>query len=463
MAKSVAEGSKAGLDMLHGPLLGKIFMFALPLIAAGVLQQSFNAVDVAVVGRFAGSHALAAVGSNGPVISLIVNLFVGLSVGVNVVIANYVGSRNDSGVRAAVATSAVLALASGLVMLVAGLAVAGPILRALDTPEEVLPLAETYLRLYALGMPFMMIYNFGSAILRSVGDTRRPFYSLVAAGIVNVGLNFFFVLGLGMNVDGVAIATVISNAVNAAVIVLILVKEKSAVRLDLRAMRMAAKELRKIVAIGLPAGLQGMVFSVSNVFVLSAINSFGAACSAGSAVAVNFEFYCYFVISAFAQAAVAFTSQNYGAGNIERCRRIFRISLFWGTVVSAVCNLLMAWRHEAFIGLFTDDPSVAAYAATRMSWALAFQFIATSYEVSGACMRGIGYSATPMVLTVFGTCFVRLAWVFALPHLPWAGFRELIMIYPVTWIITGIMVTTAYFIVRRKAFALVSPPAAGRA
>lgn len=291
------------VDMLSGPLAMPMLAFALPLIASGVLQQSFNSVDVAVVGRFAGSDALAAVGSNGPVIGLLINMFIGLSVGVNVVIANYIGQRNSRGVRAAVSASAVLAVVSGVLMLAVSQLVARPILEALDTPESCLDQAVLYLRIYAVGMPFMIVYNFGSAVLRSVGDTRRPFYSLVASGIVNVCLNLVFVIGFGMGVDGVAWATVISNVVNAAIITMLLVREKGDIRLDFSSIRPHGSQLRKICAVGIPAGLQSTVFSISNVFILSAINGFGATAAAGSAAAINYEMYCYFVINAFGHAS----------------------------------------------------------------------------------------------------------------------------------------------------------------
>ncbi len=311
--------------MLRGPLARPMLLFSLPLIASGILQQSFNSVDVAVVGRFAGSQALAAVGSNGPVISLLVNMFIGLAVGVNVVIANYIGRNNSRGVGAAVTASAQLALIGGIALFALAMMASRPILEVLNTPADVLDQAVLYLRIYSAGMPFMVIYNFGAAILRSIGDTQRPFYSLVAAGIVNVGLNFLFVAGMGMDVDGVAWATVISNIVNAAIITGILIREQGDIHLDLRAVfgsRPDGSQLRKIAGIGVPAGLQGTVFAFSNVFILSAINTFGSAGAAGSATAINFEVYCYFVLNAFGQTAVAFTSQNYGAGRLDRCRHI---------------------------------------------------------------------------------------------------------------------------------------------
>ena len=443
------------IDMLHGGIFRKMLLFALPLIASGILQQSFNSVDIAVVGQFDSSQALAAVGSNGLVISLIINLFIGISVGANVVIAHYIGQKDEKGIRNAISTTAVIAVASGIFLLAVGLLIAKPILEALDTPEDVIDLAVLYLRIFSIGMPFMMIYNFGSAILRSTGDTKRPFYSLVIAGFVNVGLNFLLVIVFDMSVAGVAIATVISNLVNAAIIVYFLTHEQGIFRLDLRKLSVSRAELRKILKIGVPAGLQGMVFSISNVFVLATINSFGSAAVAGSSSALNYEYYCYFVISAFAQAAVAFTSQNYGAGQIERCKSIFRQSMLLSIAGCAFFNVLIVWQKDFFIGFFTSEPEIIRYAALRMEYVLLFQFIASSYEISGAALRGIGYSMTPTVLTIFGTCLLRLVWIFAVVPLS-RSYETLLTIYPISWVITGIAVYTAYILIRRKAFALQS-------
>lgn len=438
--------------MLNGPLGLRMVLFALPLIASGVLQQSFNSVDVAVVGRFAGSRALAAVGSNGPVISLLINLFLGLSVGVNVVIANYIGQKNRAGVRAAVATSAILAVASGVAMLVLSQIIARPLLTLLDTPAEVLDDAVVYLRLIGVGMPFMMIYNFGAAILRSVGDTRRPFYSLIVAGCVNVALNLVFVVGFEMGVAGVALGTVFSNVVNALIITVILLRERSDVRLEPKAIRLSWLQIRKICGIGLPASLQASVFAVSNVFILSAINTFGPGGAAGSAAAINFELYCYFVINAFGQTAVAFISQNYGAGQLQRCRRAFRLSLVMSTASAAVLNLLMAWQADMCLSVFSTDPEVLFFGAQRMVTALAFQWVACYYEMAGSAMRGLGHSMAPALITIFGTCVLRLFWVWTFP-VGTAEFSQLMLVYPVSWVLTDALMFLAYRRVERKLFA----------
>lgn len=445
--------------MLSGPLLSRMLLFALPLIASGVLQQSFNSVDVAVVGHFSGRHALAAVGSTGPVIGLLINLFLGISVGVNVVIANFIGQGNSSGVRRAVSASAILALVCGVLMLIIGESMARPVLELTGTPEEVLDSAVSYMRIFVLGLPFLVIYNFGSAILRSVGDTRRPFYGLIAAGIVNVILNLVFVIGLGMGVEGVAWGTVISNIVNAGIIFTILVREKSDIRLDIRQIRREPEQMKKIAAIGVPAGLQGAVFALSNTFILSSINSFGADATAGSAAAINYEFYCYFPIAAIGQTAVAFISQNYGAGNVERIRRVFRLSFMLAFVISLVLNVTVAWKANFFLSVFTSDPAVLVYADVRIWTVLLFQFIASYYEIAGSAMRGLGYSMTPTLIVICGTCVLRLLWVFLFPYLG-GDFRELLAVYPVSWLLTDICMFIAYRRVSRRAFAKATVPAA---
>ena len=447
-----ASRSGSTIDMLgEGALTSKIIRFALPLMASGVVQQSFNSVDVAVVGKFVGAGALAAVGANMPVVSLIINLFVGISVGANVVIANYIGQRDGAGVRRAVATSMMLALLSGVLLLAVGLFVARPVLTALGTPDEVMADAALYLRLLALGFPALMVYNFASAVLRSVGDTRRPFYWLVIGGLINVVLNLVMVLCFGLGVEGVAIATAVSNMVSAAGVVAILLRERSDLHLDVHALRLHRGELGKILRIGVPTGIQGMVFALSNSFIQSGINAFGRDAMAGSAAALNFEMYCYYVISSFAQAAVAFISQNYGAGQISRCRQIFARCMALSVVACFALNVIIfVWRYD-FISLFTGQPEAMHFAALRVENVLISQFLACSYEVSGASMRAIGYPMTPTILIIFGTCLLRVGWVLTgVAH----DFATLMAIYPITWVVTGTAVVTAWVVVSRKVLKL---------
>lgn len=447
---------KQNMNMLSGPLLKPMVLFALPLIATGVLQQSFNSVDVAVLGRFVGSHALAAVGSTGPVVGLIVNLFVGLAVGVNVVIANYIGQGNREGVRKAVGASGILAIASGLLMLALGEIICRPLLELLGTPELVIDDAETYMRIFVCGLPPMMIYNFSAAILRSVGDTRTPFFSLVAAGILNVLLNLLFVIVFHMGVAGVALATVISNCLNALILVIVLSRRDGDIHLDIRKLRPNRTQMKKIINIGLPAGLQGAVFAMSNALILSSINSFGANATAGSAAAINYEFYCYFIISAFAQTAVAFISQNYGAGNYDRIRRIFRLALILGFGTGFVLNMLIAWQKDFFLEVFTDDAAALVYGRTRILCVLMFQFIATYYEVAASAMRGMGRSMTPTVIVICGTCVLRVLWVLIYPVFG-GEFRQLMLVYPASWILTDIMMWLAYRRVAKKVMPVAVP------
>ena len=439
------------IDMLHGPLLGKILLFALPLAASSILQQLFNSADVAVAGRFAGYQAQAAVGVNSPVINLLINLFVGLSVGGNVVIANFIGQRKDKEIQDAVHTVITLALISGAFLLCLGQVAARPILTVMGTPEDVLDLSVLYLRIYFLGMPFIMVYNFGSAILRSVGDTRRPLYCLTLAGVINVCLNLLFVIVFHRSADGVAIATVNSNGVSAGLVIFFLLREEEEIRLYPKKLRMNKDILGRVVRIGVPAGIQGMVFSLSNVCIQSAINSFGSDAMAGSAAAQNFESFTFFVTNSFNQATVTFVSQNYGAHQFDRCKKILRLSLAAGFLCTgAMCAMFVLGRNT-FIRLFTIEPAVIDYALIRMTHIATFSWLAVSYEVTGAALRGVGYSLTPAIITVFGSCILRLIWVFVLfPNTD--SFGRLMYVYPITWLVTGVMMFTAYFILRKRVY-----------
>lgn len=297
----IRSREKKQVDMIHGPLSGKILLFSIPLIASGILQQSFNAIDVAVIGHYSTTQAIAAVGSNGPIISILVNLFLGVAVGANAVIATYLGQKNHNSVRKSVSTVAIISLVSGFLLMFLGITLARPILEAMSAPHDVIDLAEQYLRIFFCGMPFMMIYNFGSAIMRSVGDTSLPFYSLLVSTLCNLFLDWLFVAVFNLGVPGVAWATVISTGINAAIIVYFLVRESDPVALSLnvRKWRLSKPDLKKMLQIGVPAGLQGMVFSISNIFIQSAINSFGADAIAGSSAALTFEAYCYYIITSF--------------------------------------------------------------------------------------------------------------------------------------------------------------------
>ncbi|MBR6444276.1 MAG: MATE family efflux transporter [Firmicutes bacterium] len=437
--------------MLNGPLLKKIVFFAIPLAAASMLQQLFNAVDSAVVGKFASKEALAAVGSNSSVIAIMITLFVGLSLGTNVIIASYIGSGRHDKIRGAVHTSMFLAIVSGLFLLAIGQVIARPLLILMQAPDDVLDLAVLYLRVFFLGMPFIMIYNFGAAVLRSKRDSKRPLYCMIAAGFVNVGLNLLFVITFKMSVVGVALATDISNAFSGGLVMWLLMKEEEPFRLRMRELGFIKEHLVKIIKIGGPAGIQGMVFSLSNIFIQSAINSLGSDVIAGSAAAVNFEILSYYMVNAFCQAAATFVSQNYGAGNRKRCDRALYISAVCAVIASfTMCAMCVLFRHE-LMGLFSSNEEVIYYGSLRMSMVLIFACIVVSYEVVGGALRGLGYSMTPAVLTIIGSCVFRIIWLLTVFQ-KWHTFETLIIVYPVTWTITGVSVMVAYFILRRKAF-----------
>ncbi len=439
------------MDMMHGTLWNKILMFALPLAASSILQQLFNSVDTAVVGRFASSQALAAVGSNSSLISLLINLFIGISLGSNVVIAHYIGQKAEQNIEAAIHTAIVVAIASGFFVMILGQFIARPVLLLMGTPEDVIDLAVLYLRIYLLGMPFIMLYDFGSSILRSTGDSKRPLYSLIVAGVINTALNLVLVIGFRLSVAGVAIATVISNMVSSGIVMYVLLHEAEPIRLNLRKLTIAPKELKKILAIGIPAGLQGMMFSIANVCIQSTINSFGSDAIAGSAAALNFEFFAYFLVNAFAQATVTFTSQNYGAGEYERCRKIFRIAMVFSLVSCGLLSGVFVLGRGFFLRLYSTDPGVLVYANQRILIATTLELLTSIYEISAGAMRGLGHSLTPAIITFLGSCVLRLIWIATACRMV-HEFWVLLIIYPISWVVTGIAMMIAYYFVKRKVF-----------
>ncbi len=439
------------MDMLHGSLLDKILLFALPLAASSVLQQLFNSADAAVAGRFAGSQALAAVGGNAPVVSLIINLFVGMSVGANVIIANYIGQKNTKKVHEAVHTVYVMALVLGFVMMTMGQLIAKPILVLINTPSDVINLATLYLRIYFCGMPCVMVYNFGAAILRSIGDTKRPLYCLLISGVINVVLNIFFVVLCHLSVAGVAIATIIADTVSAVLVTVFLIRSNDIIKLNLKELTLKKEYIKKVVQIGAPAGLQGAVFSVSNVCIQAGINSFGTAAIAGSAAALNFEYFTYFTTNAFGQAAVTFVSQNYGARQFERCKKALRLSLLSGMIVTAVMSVVFVVGRTPFVSIYTNDPAAIRYGIIRMAIVELFEFMVCFYEIPGGALRGIGHSLLPAMLTVFGSCGLRIVWIYTVFR-KFHTFPVLMSVYLVTWIVTSILVLGAYIIVTKKVY-----------
>lgn len=441
--------AKNKMDMTHGTLWNKILIFALPLAASSILQQLFNSVDTAVVGRFASSQALAAVGSNGSLISLLINLFIGISLGSNVVIAHYIGQGAQKNIQAAIHTAIVVALVSGFFVMILGQFIARPVLLLMGTPEDVIDLAVLYLRIYLLGMPFIMLYDFGSSILRSTGDSKRPLYSLIVAGVINTLLNLVLVIGFKLSVSGVAIATVISNVVSSGIVIYFLTQESEPIKLDLKKLAVSTTELKKILKIGVPAGLQGMMFSIANVCIQSTINSFGSDAIAGSAAALNYEFFSYFMVNAFAQTTVTFTSQNYGAGEYDRCKKIFGIGMMFSLISCGLLSAVFVIGRGFFLGLYSTDANVLVYAKQRICIATTLELLTSIYEISAGAMRGLGHSMTPAVITFMGSCVLRLIWISTackMVHEFWV----LMIIYPISWIITGIAMMTAYGMLKRK-------------
>lgn len=439
------------IDMLHGPLLGKIILFALPVAMSSILQQLFISANVAVVGHFVSPQAVAAVGGNGPIINLIINLFLGISIGANVVIARYVGRGIAEDCQTAVHTVMAVSLLSGVFLLLAGQFLAPLMLEFVEVPEDVMDLAVLYLRIYFLGMPCVMLYNFGAAILRSIGDTKRPMYSLLVAGVANVTLSLLFVVIFDLGVAGAGLATLSGNLLSAGLVVYFLLTEEEPIKLRLRKLTIVKVHLLRIIRIGAPAGLQGVVFSLSNVCILSGINSFGSSAAAASAAAVNFEFVSFFIVNAFCQAAVTFTSQNYAMCQLERCAKIFRESMVCALLLAGLSSLIFTVGAAFFTGLYTSDPEVIKLAVTRVLIVESMEWLVATYEISGASLRGMGVSMLPAIVTLIGSCLLRIAWVYTMfPLFP--SYEMLLAVYPVSWIVTGCFMLAVYFPIRKKLF-----------
>ena len=427
---------KQEADLIHGPIASRMVLFALPLAAGSILQQLFNAADVSVVGHFVGSDALAAVGANAPIVNFLVNLFLGLSVGTNIVISLLIGRKDEERISRAVHTSLLLSFYCGIFLAFLGVSLARPLLTLISTPAEILDPAVLYLRLYFLGMPFTMLYNFSAAILRSRGDTRRPFAALLVSGGVNVLLNLLFVLVFHRGVDGVAIATVLANALSAAILLVLLAKESGSFRLHLSQLRIDPMLLKQIVSMGLPAGLQTSMFSIANIIIQSALNSLGSTYIAGSSVALNYEYFSFYMLNGFAQAAVTFTGQNFGAGNRKRCQYTLAWALGLGIAGTLLLDLVFLLFASGFAGLFSADPSVIAAAVSRMFRILPFECFNAAIEIIAGMLRGMGKAALPTAICAVGICLLRIVWVnTAFVRTP--TFSVLMTAYPVSWIFTS--------------------------
>lgn len=430
-------------DLLHGSIWRKVLIFALPLALTSVLQQLFSAADVAVLGTFVGKNSMAAVGSNAPVVGLMINLFVGISVGANVMMSRYTGANDADGVSRTAHTSVVLAVLSGITIAAVGNIIASPIVNILGVPADIAPLAIRYLRIYFCGMPFVMLYNFQSAIFRSQGDTRTPLICLAVSGLVNVALNLFFVIVVGMDVEGVAIATVIADALSSSLLFYFLKKHSGAVRIFLNKLRIDKRITKNILRIGIPSGMQGMVFSISNLLIQSAINSLGTDAMAGTTAAFNIEIMAYFISNAFGQAAVTFVGQNHGASNYRRCKDVVKQTLIlnWISMIAFGVSVIVFGRE--MLSVFNDDMAVIKFGYIRLVILMAGEVLNSTIETLSGGMRGYGYSLSPAIVTLLGVCGFRIIWIYSFFKFKPTWFN-LMLVYPVSWAVTSAMMVVAY-------------------
>lgn len=437
------------INMCEGPILGKVLIFSIPLMLSGILQLLFNAADVIVVGRFAGSQSLAAVGSTSALINLLINVFMGFSVGVNVLVARYYGGRKERDVSETVHTAVTLSLVCGLILVAVGLALTRPLLELMGTPDDVIDKAVLYMQIYFIGMPANMLYNFGSAILRAVGDTKRPLYYLSAAGVVNVILNLISVIIFHMDVAGVALATIISQAISAVCVLRCLMRHESCLKIRLGELKIHKEKLMGIVKVGLPAGMQGAIFSISNVLIQSSVNSFGSIAMAGNTAAQNIEGFIYNAMVAVYQANLSFTSQNYGAGKFSRINRIMFICIGVVSAVGFSIGVLAYGAGTSLLSIYSSDPEVIAYGMTRL------QIIGLTYFTCGimdtmvGSIRGIGYSVLPMLVSLTGACLFRIIWIFTI--FQWSHtLLTLYISYPASWVLTATAHIVCFFLIRKK-------------
>ena len=438
----MATHTKKQLDMLHGPIWSKLPRFALPVAATAILEQLFNASDVAVVGNFTGearTAAVAAVGANSPIIGLIVNLFIGIALGTNVVIAHAVGQGEKDVVQKAVHTSVLVSVIGGILVALLGELAAAPLLRLLNVPDDVFPLALLYLRIYLAGMPVILLYNFEAAIFRSVGETKVPLLALASSGVLNVALNLFFVAVLHMTVNGVAIATVISNAVSAAILYRRLRRSQAQIRLEPKRLRIDAEVLKRILRIGLPAGIQSSVFALSNIVIQSAINSLGTVVMAASSAAFNIEIITYDILNSFSQACTTFVGQNFGAGELRRCKKTLALCLIEGGVLLAAGIALILCFGRSLLTIFNSDPAVVATGYIRLMLIMVSHAFSLLYEVMSGYLRGFGISLAPALLTMLGVCGIRVVWIETV--FPQSRkFQTIMAAYPVSLSVTALLI-----------------------
>ena len=442
--------SSRNIDMCSGPLFGKIVMFAIPLMITGMLQLFYNAMDIIVVGRFAGKESVAAVGSTSSLINLIINVFIGMSVGVNVVVANAIGAKKFDNVSKTVHTAAALGIICGMAVGIFGFAVSSPMLRFMSTPEDVLPLSTLYLKIYFLGAPANILYNFLAAVLRAQGDTKRPLYILGISGIVNVVLNLFFVIVFNMSVAGVAIATVVSQYVSAVMVSYILIKSHDYCKIDFKQIKVYGEPLRKIIKIGLPSGLSGTVFSLSNTVIQSSVNSFGSAVVAGNSAAANIEGFVYILMNAFYHTTISFVGQNKGAKKYDRIGKSVRICAFTAMGVGLITGVVVRIFANPLLGIYLPGEEEAiSYGIIRLTYICLPYFICGIMEVAQGGLRGMGSVITPMCISLVGACGLRLVWVYT-AFKAFQSLEILLCSYAVTWTVTAIGLFIAYFIIKNR-------------
>lgn len=437
---------KKEVDMLSGSLWRKIILFALPIVTTSIIQQLFNTADTAIIGKFGERGALAAVGTNGEIVAMLVSLSAGLSIGANVLISRYIGAGKKENIRTAVTSSIITAVIFGIILAIIGSIAALPILKLIHTPQDILHQAVTYLRIYCISIPFLMIYDFGSAIFRARGDSKRPLVALMISGTVNILLNLLFVVVFHMNVVGVALATVIATAFSAVIVVYWLFREKGEFKLTLHGFDKSY--FIQIIRIGIPAALQGAVFCFANIFVQASVNPFGSDTVAGSAIAMTFEYFAYYAITSFGQTATTFISQNYAAGKLFRCIKTLRICLVFAFLSCALITVpLTIFRYQAS-GMFTSDAQEIEEACTRIMLILIFEPICSFYEIPASAMRGFGYSTIPAIETIVGTCLFRIVWIFTVFR-HFETLQSLYIVFPITWVITSIIVVISYGMLKR--------------
>lgn len=441
--------ARKSLDMTNGPFLKKILIFALPLMATGFLQLLYNSADTAIVGKFAGSQALAAVGSTGSLINLIINVFIGLSMGSGVIVARHIGANDEKRVSKSVHTAMLLGLLSGIIVGIIGFFFSGTFLKLMHVEEGVLELSTLYLKIYFLGAPGSLVYNFGASLLRASGDTKRPLYILSASGLVNVILNLILVIPFKMSVAGVAIATITSQYMTAIIVVILLFRTGSMLKLDVRKLRFDKVELKNIIHIGVPAGLQSSLFSISNVIIQSAVNSFGEVAMAGIAAGSQFDGYIFVCTNAVAQTTMTFTSQNIGAAKYKNINKVYRYCFIVATIISVVLSAIGYFFRDEIVWIFAKEPEVIALGAERLALVIPFYIFCSLQDVCAGQIRGMGKSIEPMILSLFGTCVVRLAWIFLILP-PDRSLMDIYWAYPISWFATFVMLNIMYFIAIRK-------------